>query len=334
MAKSRTWKAAGLVVAAAVCTAGLIGAPASAGPTPATGAFRSSSPQPGGTGGYEQPAVDFLMHRYQVDAPEARRRLDDDLKVERLHDYVQAQFGSTYSGVWIDQADGGRVKVAAPSNVAIDTADLGRRFGLDGQVDRVVSQYDAGQLAAAKAAFARHLRARNARNAQVTAIDTKTSKVEVVVADPSDAGYKNAKADQEQQYPDSVIERHDDGPGFRLNSCNATYHSCDPQLRGGVWGQDIGPPNANPHCSLAFLARTSGGTPYVLTAGHCVQAIGLYGSTWLAEFADGSGHQIGNAVNGEYDYNTDVGLLAINNPTGWGLNRLFVPEVGVTDSRV
>lgn len=250
--------------------------------------------------------------------------MDDELKAERLHGYAASRFGTAYTGVWVDHSDHARVKIAAPSDASVDTEELGRRFGLENKVDRVVSRYSIADLRDIRATFEQHARANGARGVHVSGIDVQSARLEVFVEDMHDRGYQRAKGETERRYPQSVNAKKNEAPPFRLNGCSTTFRSCDPQLRGGVWGQDVGNPSSsgdeNPPCSLGFLARSSGGTPYMLTAGHCVRAIGLNGSTWVAKFANGGGHQVGRAVNGRYDSSPDVGLISIANTSGWGLS--------------
>lgn len=90
-------------------------------------------------------------------------------------------------------------------------------------------------------------------------------------------------------------------------ACNFAYDiKCDPPLRGSV---------KTGVCSVGFNVRSRfDNRPYVLTAGHCRNA-GI--GPWSTKFADDSQHVIGSFHNWRSDEETDVGIIAVDNPTGW-----------------
>lgn len=84
---------------------------------------------------------------------------------------------------------------------------------------------------------------------------------------------------------------------------------CDPPLRGSV---KMHTPTG---CSVGFNVRSRfDNKPYVLTAGHCRNA-GI--GPWVTDFADDSDHVIGSFHNWRSDAETDVGIIAVDNPAGW-----------------
>lgn len=97
----------------------------------------------------------------------------------------------------------------------------------------------------------------------------------------------------------------------REEACDFTGNiECDPPLRGSVW---ISGPAARV-CSAGFNAVSrSDLKPYVLTAGHCDRGSG----NWITDFANDDDHIIEPFHNSRNDFETDVGILRVNNPDGW-----------------
>lgn len=58
------------------------------------------------------PAAAFLMQDLGIDADEAQRRLDLQLKTPALEADLRALFPQTFAGLWIDQHAGGAVTIA------------------------------------------------------------------------------------------------------------------------------------------------------------------------------------------------------------------------------
>jgi len=99
---------------------------------------------------------------------------------------------------------------------------------------------------------------------------------------------------------------------------------CDPPLRGSVRMNhpQTGP---DPICSAGFNAEgRTNGLPFVLSAGHCAEAI----NNWSTQFEDESSHVIGSFVNSIDNFGTDAGIILVNNPApfpvGWSFGQPWV----------
>ena len=99
------------------------------------------------------------------------------------------------------------------------------------------------------------------------------------------------------------------------DACSGDY--CDPPLRGGVKITHSGT-----NCTGGFIAQSRVDDKlYQFTAGHCLLG---RSDNWHTDFVDGSQHNIGKRHNWHVGTGGDVGILKINNPTGWDLPENFV----------
>jgi hypothetical protein len=99
-----------------------------------------------------------------------------------------------------------------------------------------------------------------------------------------------------------------------IASCDigSTRIECNTPLRGGVVTHSPG------FCTAGFIVRSNvDNRPYVLSAGHCDSAFPEY--TWVTAFVDNSPHAIGRFHHSVNNTDTDAGIMAINNPTGWNV---------------
>lgn len=251
------------------------------------------------------PAATYLMLRYGVDRTEADARLVVQDRAVGLQDALDAAFGDSYGGMWIDQAGGGYVAVGV----------------LPGQAERarqLAAQYDVTRLRIVPVALAlrtldgirTELQARVAGTAGLSlgGLYTPTNQVNLVLADGASTAARSLTGVLQREY--GAVLRLVSAAGVpQTAACRTGEFNvyCDAPLRGGVGI------NANTSCSAAFNVRsTSDGRRFLLTAGHCNA-----GGTWTTRFANGDVHTLGTRHNSYYNSTGDAMIISLNNPSGW-----------------
>jgi streptogrisin C len=291
----------------------------------AFGATRAgSSDRPPFLADATDPAVTTLAHDRDISIREAQRRIGWQDPAYHLGLELQQALGDRFGGLWIDEADGGRIKVGIVGGDATGASTLIQRRKLAAVTDLVPVRYSYRHLEAADAWLATEIAKANrgaARRLETSILVDKNA-VELKVP----RGQRLSAAQQ------SVVNKASrrlgaarvlgSWPG-RLPTDTCTWiqfsifpptFTCDPSLRGGL-GMFAFLPNEIRLCTNAFYAKSkSDGKPFVMTAGHC----GGEGTVWKIYLPkDGSFHTVGAVHNQTYSDNNDYGIITINNPSGW-----------------
>ncbi|MEH1012285.1 trypsin-like serine protease [Micromonospora sp. CPCC 206060] len=294
MRTRRRMTIAGLVVGTVLVTATAVALAAGGGPSgPADGEFvageragQASSTAPAGSGGWgSAPAggesaaprrtaatvaaaapasVAYLRTRYGVTATEAARRLALQEASAPLADRLAGQFPDSYAGLWLDQAGGGVLTIAATSPAAVSRAVAGLP---DAAHIRVVpARHPLRELTSAAGRVAAALGAENGLDVLV---DQQANGIVVLTGDrvPAD----------DPRLADALA-----GAGVPARSAptpttTAVPKACDPRycarapMRGGIRLDIPRDDGTVGGCTSGFtvFSRTTG-RYYLLTAGHCV----------------------------------------------------------------
>jgi streptogrisin C len=234
-----------------------------------------------------------LAQRRGLSLEEAARRLDRQQRAHALDDELRAALGGGYGGMWIDQADGGRLKIGVVSGTGA-VRDRVARHGLAGVTDLVTVRHRLDHLEQAAEGIGKALVGSN-RDASWplrSGMATDRNAVELALPEgrPLTAAQRTFVERLRRRYGDAVwltTYRHQG----RFASCNPP--NCDPPLRGGVHMYVSGFPDTN--CTAGFMAkgRTTTSHRYVLTAAHCVLRQAGGKGAWYAPLRQRRGTQAG-----------------------------------------
>lgn len=270
-------------------------------------------------------AAQAYADTYGVSLPEAYVRVElQDATAPLLND-MTAAIGSGYAGSWYDANDGGKLKIGVAgtvngTNVQAASA-VAAGAGVQDDVAFVPVKYSLSDLLAAQRLVDAQLQALMAADEVQTSIDVTMNTVAIKTAaiTAGDDATVQAAAGA-TSVPVTVSHVPQPTLGWRRNSCallTGSFSSnelfCDPPLRGGPLI------SANGHdCTVGFIVwSNSNGSPYVLTAGHCLAQDG--GQKWQTRFANGTLHDIGYKHSYNWSSSGDYGLIGIENPTGWSI---------------
>jgi hypothetical protein len=272
--------------------------------------------RPAGT----DPAAASLADEQGISLAAAQTRLAWQAKAGRLSDELAHILKDQFGGVWIGQADGGRIKIGVTSAAAVaEVRRVAARLEVDAVTDTVPVRYSYTYLYAASDVLGAAVVQANAGAPAAVLTGLDPSRNAVIVTVPQGKALTRSQqlflAKAQQTYGSAVVlEQSATSYLGHKQACHFETNyglSCDPPLRGGpaidngVW-----------LCSAGFITRSkSDSKPYLLTAGHCG------GGTWSAHFFDGSSHVIGNWWNGQDNSEGDYQIISINKPgaDGWNI---------------
>jgi hypothetical protein len=277
------------------------------------------------------PAVRSLARQRGVPLAEAQRRIGWQVRSGLLGPELARTLGDRFGGIWIDWATD-RVKVGVVGG-GVDLSDLAARYGLADAVDVIAVRHDVGALQAAlRTLSAPVVRANSRARWRVEAgLRPDLNKVELRLPprDRLSRTQRTMVADAERRYGPLLEVTTGAGQDLQWLACSgpASGLRCDPPLRGGV---RISGPRSE--CTAGFIAKSRvDSKKYVMTAGHCIDAIG---ETWGSYFSNGEGHPIGPAHNRVFNSGTgDAAIITINNPSasGWNPKHWVYLDLAVDD---
>jgi hypothetical protein len=237
------------------------------------------------------------------------------------------ELGGAFGGIWIDQRDGGRVKVGVAGGEAADRAKagdvaVGARLG-DG-ADVVPVRYSKDRLIEISQWLSEQLRPAD-KEAPLPVVhgiatDDNVVSVEYPADLPATSAQRAVVEEAVKRFGDAVRVTTYAGRPTEL-ACSGMF--CEPPLRAGVtlepnWLDD------GPYCTSAFPALKRGtGQPVLMTAGHCtLNGQGYIDTTWSTKFHPGpSGgtpqHNIGQGQLFYEGWYGDAGVISIDNVPGW-----------------
>lgn len=261
------------------------------------------------------PAVAYAQDRYGLTRAEAERRVELQPAVARLDRRLRELSPRTYAGAWIDQDNGGLVRLLTTD--ADGTAS--REAAAHGLAEESVEQevpYSAADLEAFQERLLRAAR-QLSEVVQVGGIETDRNALSVVV-DP-DSEVPPEVRDIERSHPGSLHVQRGKVRPVKEEACRYPY--CDPPLRGGV--EVTKAANGKIYaCTVGFNVKSlSDSKPYILTAGHCLRNTASSTAAWWSKFADLNPHAVGPHHKYVYGATGYSGIVAISNPGGWLLSN-------------
>ncbi|MFY1680532.1 trypsin-like serine protease [Micromonospora sp. WMMD730] len=208
-------------------------------------------------------SVSYLSDRYRVGPDEAARRLALQELSAPLADTLAARFPDAYAGMWLDQAGGGVLTIAAtdPARVTETVAGLPDAR----HVTVVPVRHSRRDLDAAATRLAGTLGVTAGRD---VVVDERANEVLVLTGDavPADDA-RLAGALDTAGVPARVRARFD--AGTIPKACDPRYCAQAP-MRGGIRLDVPRDDGTVGGCTTGFNVRAKSGRYYVLTAGHCV----------------------------------------------------------------
>jgi streptogrisin C len=290
-------------------------------------------------------SIEYLRTQYGVSRSEAIRRLDLQAEAATIDRQLQAALPGAYGGLWLDQANGGVLRVAATDPTRVGAALRGLPDAAHikvSHVARTLSQLNALQAS---------LRGQVSATDGTMAVDVTSNQVVIYQRSGATAAGSTSRTiesyDQAQQkpaQPDSRLQAlaaaHPDvvlrqmvlgterSAPAAATSAGCSPQKCPPPLRGGM-RLDVKRTTANTdtdnldpmwgQCTVGFIVYdTTSQQFYALTAGHCVVGSDKTGVTYTY---DDTGNEIGYEVtayeNADASYPTDYALLAIHDPSYW-----------------
>jgi hypothetical protein len=281
-------------------------------------------------------AAGFARER-GITLAEAKRRMGWQVHAPDLAERARADLGERFGGVWIDVADGDRIKVgvtratstargsrsvgggsgASSATIAAPTVAVQRSAAAVGLIEGV----DAVEVLRPMAALERAntwLSAQIARvndRAEVTLAAGLRTDLNAVELDVPDQGTLTA-AQHDLVTTASVAL----GDTLVIGSYHGhvathgcVYPNCDPPLRGGVLISS----SDGVFCTGGFTAKSNVNAGlYQFTAGHCGEE-SLTGATWSARASDGSAVALGPMHHWEWDSGGDMAIVLIEDTSTW-----------------
>jgi hypothetical protein len=222
------------------------------------------------------PAVASLAAEYGLSVAEADARIAWQHRAGDLQPVVAARLGDTFGGMWISQAEGGRIRLGVAGDVAaVASADRAlAEVGLAEVTDVVPVTYSMRELYAVRDVVLDEVRRLRAKDPNASfEVGIMPDSNSVLVSLPSSGfGGRSASAfatDLVGTLGDAIRVDFDAGPVY-TSACD--FPRCDKPLRGGVAIGNAGTKAASvrSECTAAFLARSrTDNLLYLMTAGHC-----------------------------------------------------------------
>jgi hypothetical protein len=269
--------------------------------TPAT----ETPPEAGVSGITPRHQIDELRADWGVSESEAQERLARQAVATDLHASIRATERSTFGGMWIDHADGGRIKIATTEPGSF--RDIPIPEALRGLVDEIVVErsYQSLQSLLRSAVAAQKP---GIQLADYT-VDVQTNRVVVYVHpgrhQASERDEFLAVIGQLRKADPTAFEVREVAEASGEDTC--TIPSCPAPLRGG-----LGLTAAGASCTLGFMTQSTAGIYYALTAGHCPDATYLHNGTL-----------VGSTVQRVAEGNVDAQKMSVS-PVVWSpQNRVY-----------
>ena len=263
------------------------------------------------------PQVTTLAKDQSIPIEEAQRRMGWQKPAEQMSEEVSRLLGERFGGLWISEADGGRVKLGIVGVGAVESQVRAviARWKLGAVTDLVEVTTSYAQLERDSAWLgAEHARANKGAALELSsALLVDRNQVELRLPEKGTlTPAQRASVNAARQRLGSRLKTGLWAGTLRHDRCAvAGTADCDAPMRGGV-SLYLG---TRFQCTTAFNARSrTDGRPFVMTAGHC----GLEGTVLSAYQPDKAGYfvlgPVHNAVNSGND---DYSIIWVNNPDGW-----------------
>ncbi|MFI9639510.1 trypsin-like serine protease [Micromonospora sp. NPDC051925] len=208
-------------------------------------------------------SVSYLSERYRVTSDEAARRLALQELSAPLADTLAARFPTSYAGMWLDQADGGVLTIAATDPAPVTEVVAGLPDAR--HVTVVPVRHSRRDLDAAVTRLAGAL---GVTAGQDVLVDERANEVVVLTGDTVRADdARLAGALGATEVPVRAQARLD--KSSIPKACDPRYCAKAP-MRGGIRLDVPRDDGTVGGCTTGFNVQAKSGQYYVLTAGHCV----------------------------------------------------------------
>lgn len=279
--------------------------------------------------------VSFYAQEQGIPFVAAARLLERQRLAPSLRENARGELHSGFGGVWIDNVDGGRIKLGIASTKPWATARARAAIadaGLSGAVDLVFVARSEAELSAISASLVERLVQANAGADDFLSLGIAPNRNVVRVLLPRGSELTAAQrlflAEALSRYGEVIETGFYDG---QIEATACSYPYCTSPLRAGVrigpsWTFEGGSAGI---CSAGFLARgKEDGKLQQFTAGHC--DVGAF--TWGSKFGSAEPWQeIGAWSNDYIGISGDAGVYQITKDATWN-SRPWVYWAGYSDS--
>jgi hypothetical protein len=276
----------------------------------------------------------LYAQEHQIPLRVATRQLEWQRLAPGLQERARRELGLDFGGVWIDNADGGRVKLGITTLnplLLVKAHEVVANSGLTEAVDIV--QVPRSEVQLTKIADWLSMRFAQADVGTATPLmvgilpDQSVVRISLPTESEPTPAQQHFVAEARKRYGNALIT--DFYAGYpQLLACS--YPFCTPPLRAGI---KVGPSATfgkfpGGKCTGAFISRGKGdGKLYQFTAGHCEEKL-AWGTRLTSE---GSWQEIGSWAKGNYNEAGDVGIYQIANDSVWN-TRPWVYWAGTSES--
>jgi hypothetical protein len=263
---------------------------------------------------------DALVRDWGVSQAEAATRIGRQDAIAAMEDQLATSFPGSFAGLWVDQADGGKIKVA--TTVPGITSGVAGENGLAPDlVVEMPAAHNLEELQSIAEDLANRFGAVPADRQPDSGVDVEANTVSITIHDPNDPDVAQILDGIRSDYG-SVITTSVDSTPVRLIDC--ARHKCLPPDRFRAGLEIVS--GVGRFCTSGFTATDATGNNYVLTAGHCA------GATWYH-----SGRVLGDLVLSVEGSRGDVEAIRVRSTPDWNPAALIyrlATDKGLTISSI
>lgn len=279
--------------------------------------------------------VEGLATEYSLPRSEAEDRIRWQAVTSDFSSVIPPLLDDAYGGGWVDNKDGGRVKIGVTASVTsaqlLAVEELLAERDVQGFTDIVTVDHSAQELNSLVSWLVERLGSVNAgASSPINAgIDHRRNTVILDIYDPASLSPAQSAAvdDIIARYGAMVSIEHKERFSQSRTTCSAS--DCNAPMRGGVRKVKL---NATQFpCTTGFNARSrSDNLPYVLTAGHCIHNTT---ATWYSYRSGGQQLAVGRRHNFVFGHNQgDYGIIR-NNHGHWPTSAFVLVHSGSDTTR-
>ncbi|WP_419702958.1 S1 family peptidase [Promicromonospora sp. NFX87] len=266
------------------------------------------------------PAVTSLAAEFDISIEEAQARIGWQEAAIELHDRLAVEDAEHFGGLWIDQAEGGQVKIGVVGSTS-ETQEAVDAAGISEATTIVPVQNTWAQLTEDLAELedaTKQISYLSGQAGPVAGIATRPSENRNVLYAPDTVLAVRSASTVVQSLQESLgsrltVDSSIDATTIHNEACMLSPRTCDAPLRGGINFHTVNTSGGD--CSTAFNARSvSDGNWYMMTAGHCGYVDHVFD---VYQPKTGMYHRVGHMHNRNDSNNDDWGIVTINNVSGW-----------------
>lgn len=278
-------------------------------------------------------AAEALVRDWGVPLPEAERRILQQPYFERIALRAMEVLGDSYAGVWIDHANGGAVVINSstplrtslqlhtPSDMDVRIQRVSRTLSELRTISEVLSERLTLANTDAPVPISTGVSVALNRIDVNVPTSAKVTPAQSIFVKQAQTEFGNALHVVDDAVPIRALNH--DGPSRDCDRYTWDRDACDNPLRGGVRIH-----NTILSCTSGFNANSmTNGLPYLITAGHCLDANGAgnfndpahHAQMWRQRMhVDWSDHNVGPNHSHRLGAEGDMAILHVDNPGGWG----------------